>query len=224
MAMRPTGKRGGGTRGRLLDSARVIFAQKGYRDATIAEICEGAGANIAAVNYHFGDKETLYVEAWRTAFHRSLKVHPPDGGVADDAPPEHRLRGRIFAVLRRIRDPESHEFEIVHKEMANPTGLLGEVMRESIEPIRQALMSVVRELLGPKAWQRQVLLCMMSIRAQCFDHVAHGRGRSLVPGGGPADEAPLSEMDVDVMADHVVRFSLAGIREVRRRIERGELE
>jgi AcrR family transcriptional regulator len=61
------------TRGRLLDAARAIFADKGFRDATTAEICRRAKATIAAVNYHFGGKERLYwkrmrcLSGWRNA-------------------------------------------------------------------------------------------------------------------------------------------------------------
>ncbi len=110
------------TRKSLLAAASEVFAEKGYRDATIAEICERAKANVAAVNYHFGDKETLYIEAWRHSFSESVKAHPPDGGVSDDAPPEERLRGQVEALLRRIADENNKEFLIVHKELANPTG------------------------------------------------------------------------------------------------------
>src|SRR4030042_1476603 len=88
----------------LLAAASEVFAEKGYRDATIAKICKRAGANIAAVNYHFGDKETLYKEAWRHSFSESLKAYAPDGGVSADAEPEQRLRGYIVAFLRRIAD------------------------------------------------------------------------------------------------------------------------
>ncbi|MGQ9671001.1 MAG: TetR family transcriptional regulator, partial [Desulfosoma sp.] len=49
------------TRARLLDAACDVFAEKGYRGARLADICRRAGANIAAVNYHFGDKASLYV-------------------------------------------------------------------------------------------------------------------------------------------------------------------
>jgi AcrR family transcriptional regulator len=67
-------KDAGRTSKKLLAAASEVFAQKGYRDATISEICERAGANVAAVNYHFGDKETLYKEAWRHSFSASLGV------------------------------------------------------------------------------------------------------------------------------------------------------
>ena len=60
------------TRNRLLTAASRIFAEKGFQEATIAEICEQAKANIASVNYHFRDKETLYLESWRFAFNREL--------------------------------------------------------------------------------------------------------------------------------------------------------
>jgi len=67
------------TRRRVLECACAIFADKGYRDTTIAEICRQAKANIAAVNYHFGDKETLYGEALQYAFGVANERYPIDG-------------------------------------------------------------------------------------------------------------------------------------------------
>ena len=122
------------TRDQLLEAACLVFADKGYRDATIADICQRAGANIAAVNYHFRDKKTLYAEAWRVGFHRSLKAHPVDGGVPAGAQAEQRLRGRILSLIQRFADPASHELEMIHKEMANPTGLLAEVVEVPAHP------------------------------------------------------------------------------------------
>ncbi len=50
------------TRQRLLETAGQVFAEQGFRAATVRDICRRAGANIASVNYHFGDKERLYSE------------------------------------------------------------------------------------------------------------------------------------------------------------------
>jgi AcrR family transcriptional regulator len=212
-----------GTKERLLEAACKVFAEKGFREATVAEICQEAGANIAAVNYHFRDKETLYAESWRLAFQRSMAAHPPDGGVPPDAPAEERLWGRVLSLLRRIADPNTLEFAIVHKELASPTGLLNEVMQESIEPVRRSLGVIVRELLGDKASQRQVELCQMSIRAQCFDLLVRRRRQSLLACTSDKPLTSLLDAGIETIADHVTRFSVAGIREVRRQIENGEI-
>jgi AcrR family transcriptional regulator len=202
------------TRQQLMISASAVFAERGFRNATIAEICRKAKANTAAANYHFGNKETLYVECWRFAFAQSLRTYPPDGGVPEDAPVEERLRARVLAIMRRVVDPRSHELDIVFKESANPTGLLSGVIQQALEPIFRGFTLIIRELLGPEATEQQVLLCLMSIRAQCFGPLMRERRRKLdaaVP--LPPMQYPKLE-DVETLADHVTRFSLAGIQAV----------
>ena len=211
------------TQSRLLNSACEVFAEKGYRETTLAEICERANANIAAVNYYFRDKATLYAEAWRRSFQRSLEIYPADGKVPPGAPPEERLRGRIQSILQRIADPQSFEFDILYKELVNQTGLLSDVMQESIEPIRRGLFALMRELLGEKATDLQVQLCQMSIRAQCFDLIIREQHRKQSLEGKKLSGPPFLNVDVAVLADHILRFSLAGIREMRREIENGTL-
>ena len=220
--MKPAKRQRTDTPAQLLEAACEVFAEKGYRRATIAEICKRGGANIAAVNYYFRNKETLYAEAWRLAFQRSLDAHPPDGGIPATAPSEERLRGHILSLMRRIIDPRNHEFEIVRKELAHPTGLLAEVMRASIEPVGKALSGIVEEMLGPKASDRQVRLCQMSIMAQCLHPMMRERFRKLLPAHA-GEPSPLNA-GIEAVAEHVTLFSLAGIREVRRRIECGELD
>lgn len=195
----------------LLAAASAVFAHKGYRDATIAEICERAGANVAAANYHFGDKETLYKEAWRHSFSESVKSHPPDGGVSDNAPPEERLRGRVAALLCRIADKTSHEFLFVQKELAHPTGLLDEVMQREIRPLREKMETLVRELLGPRASDMQVRFCVTSIITQCINPMVATKGRKKMREG----KASARVDDIEAYSNHVVSFSFGGIRAIR---------
>ena len=54
-------KDGQETRHKILETACAAFAEKGYRDATNAEICQRAQVNSAAINYHFGSKDALYL-------------------------------------------------------------------------------------------------------------------------------------------------------------------
>jgi len=204
------------TRKSLLDAACEIFAEKGYRDTTIAEISRQAKTNIAAVNYHFGNKETLYVEAWRCAFNQSLKAHPPDGGVSDDAPPEERLRAHVTATVRRMADKNNKEFWFVQREFANPTGLLGEVMRQEIYPLKKRIQGLVREILGPHVLDRDVQFCETSVISQCVNPMVAGRKtKSQASGKG----GPPQIKDIAAYADHVVKFSQAGMQAIRENAE-----
>lgn len=50
-----------GTRRALLDRGRTLFAQYGYEALTTRHLARECGVNLAAVNYHFGGKEGLYL-------------------------------------------------------------------------------------------------------------------------------------------------------------------
>jgi len=207
-------KEEGDTSRKLLDSACAVFAEKGYRNATVAEICERAGVNIASVNYHFGNKEALYRESWLYAHRISIAAHPADGGVPADAPAEERLRGYIKATLQRAVSEENIEFRFMTKEMAQPTGLLDIVSLKAIMPLLQTLDGAIRELIGPDADERQVHCCGMSIMNQCVHPMVEH-----VWGQGAKERHPRPPVDIDfeTFAEHVFRFSLAGIYAYRSR-------
>ncbi len=212
-----------GTKERLLESAAAVFAEKGYGEATIAEICRRADANISAVNYYFRSKEKLYVEAWRNTFEQGVRKYPPDGGVGDDFPPEHRLRARISALIKRILDPGTKEFEIMRHELSNPTGLLLEAHKESIEPLRRRMHDLLKEMLGSRATEGQVGLCMLTVMSPIF-YTLH---RLKHPGRMMGDKARALDDRLEItnmgpFIEHTMRFVLAGINEMKKGIESGD--
>ncbi len=202
------------TRKKIVDAACELFAEKGYRGTTVAQICGAAEANIAAVNYYFGSKENLYRQAWRQAHDWLEAQFPPDGGVAADRTAAERLCGRIRAGLQRAMLGDAVEFRIMRNEMANPTDLLRQVIDDAIRPIRQATQAILRELLGPKASDMDVELCEVCVIAPWM-HVTHHRQAEEHEGLAPV----FREEMLEAMVDRFTAFALAGIRETRRRIE-----
>lgn len=213
-------KDGEKTRQKILAAACEVFAEKGFHKATHSEICRRSGVNTALVNYHFKCKETLYKETWRAAFGKSLELHPADGGVPADAKPELRLRGWISSLIKRISEEEGKLFEIVHKEMSDSTGLLGDVIEESTGPLRAAIADIIRELLGGKATEKQVQLCHMSVVAQCFRPSHHIKKTVICSGKKSRNIFIEKNFDVNEIAEHISTFSLAGIKEIRKQIEK----
>ncbi|MDD2735331.1 MAG: CerR family C-terminal domain-containing protein [Desulfuromonadaceae bacterium] len=195
---------------KLLAVAGDVFIEKGFRDATVAEICLRAEANISAVNYHFGSKEALYQETWRHSFTESLMTYPLDGGINEASPAEERLRGQLTAMIRRIADENNKDFFIAQMEMINPTGLLQEVMKSELIPMREQTSAVVRELLGPEATEEQVHFCEISIISICV----HPMIMQRIARRTKDKNMPTIIEDITAFADHVVTFALAGINAV----------
>ncbi len=206
------------TRTKLLFAASEVFARKGFRDTTNADICEKAETNIAAVNYHFGSKENLYVEAWKYSYERSIEKYPVDGGVPAVATIRERLYGRILSFMHRIADPETHDVEIMHKEMANPTGLLTEAIEEIIKPAERDFAAIFKELLGDGASQQQIIFCQMSVMSQCFGPMLHLRHRIAEPEKPLPGKMPM-DFRIEELAEHITRFSIVGIKGIRNEIE-----
>jgi len=201
-------RKSGGTKEKLLTAAGDVFVDKGFRDATVAEICRRAGANISAVNYYFGSKEALYQEAWRHSFAASCNMYPQDGGVGADAPAADRLRGQVRALIARIADRDNRDFFISQMEFINPTGLLKEVMESELIPLRDKTVALLRELLGPETPFQQVAFCEVCIISMCIHPVMMQRIRRET-------EGPDVINDLEAFTDHVLTFALAGIAAIK---------
>lgn len=199
------------SRERILDAATRLFAEKGYHGTTVALICREAGVNIAAVNYYFQSKEGLYQNAWRRASELLMKRFPPDGGVPPGRPPAERLRGRIRAALQHAMFGDAASFRIMRNEMANPTGILDDVILGLVSPHRQEVQSLIRELLGPAAGQFEVDMCEICYTAPLLFAI-HCRKTECREGLAPC----LHEEKFESVVDCFTRYALAGIAEIKR--------
>ena len=95
------------TRERLLRAAARLFAAQGFARVTVRDICAEAGANVSAVNYHFGDKRTLYDEVLDRAAATIHETTELARSAALGRPADERLRVYIRTFLERaaMADP-----------------------------------------------------------------------------------------------------------------------
>ncbi|MCX7935113.1 MAG: CerR family C-terminal domain-containing protein, partial [Planctomycetota bacterium] len=157
------------TRQRLLEAAGPVFAEKGFRAANVREICRRAGANVAAVNYHFGGKQGLYLEVFRGQMRSRLEKYPPHLGTTPDAPAAQRLRAFIRAAVNRIFDAQDLPpwfGRLMAWEMVEPTAALDILVQEFLEPQRRLLAQIVGELLGKPPHSAEVSRCCWSVVGQ----------------------------------------------------------
>jgi AcrR family transcriptional regulator len=206
------------TRLRLLAAAEEVFAKQGFKNATIREICRRAGANVAGVNYHFGDKERLYAVVCEQGFAEALKRYPVNMGVADDAPVDERFRAFVRSFLYRVLDETGSGLCRIHKlatrEMAEPTAVLDQMVEKLVRPLFGRLRELVGELLGPGADERTITLCARSVVGQCL---FYRHAQPVVLRLDPTQK--FTSDAIDELAAHITRFSLAALDGVRRELE-----
>jgi AcrR family transcriptional regulator len=199
------------TREKLLEVAGQIFADRGYQAATIREICLQARANVAAVNYHFGDKLGLYTEVLQESV-RAAQVEAVQNALDQDAPPEEILRAVIRARLRGIcrKDVPDWHFQILAHELAQPTPALRPLMNKVARPIFKRLLELIGGMIGLPPNNEKTRLCAISVMGQNLAYVFAG---PLLTGVWP--ELKMTPEQVERIAEHIADFSLSYLHEFR---------
>lgn len=192
-----------------------MFASHGFRKATVREICKKAKANIAAINYHFRDKNALYSEVLRYAYACAVKKYPPNLGLSGKCTAEQRLRAFIRSFLLRFLDggrPAWHG-KLMVREMMEPTYALDTLVENEIRPVSEQLEAIIRELLQTQVDSKLIQLCARSIVAQC---IFYYHARPVINRLYPEQKYGLK--DIEQVADHITRFSLCALKGLKKQL------
>jgi len=191
-----------------------MFAADGFRSTTVRDICGRAGANIAAVNYHFGGKDTLYREVLAHTFQHVISKYPFDLGQEDAKTPAERLRAFVRAFLLRVLDPDRPEWHrrLMARELSQPSAAMRDVIEKAIRKGFRLLREIVTEHLGRRADAESVELCIASIVGQCLFYARGGHMVSRM-----LRHVEFTVAGVDKLASHIAEFSLGGLARRRKR-------
>jgi AcrR family transcriptional regulator len=206
----PTGDRE--TRDRLLRAAERLFAERGFKDVTVREICGAADANVAAVNYHFGDKLGLYRSVVRIVLDAMRDVTESAQKAGASKPPEEQLRLYIDIFLRQLLRPESQAIHaIVNREITDPTPALDDLLEQGVRPRINYLAGIIARMIGCEPTDERVLRCVMSVQAQSIMYARHNPVAERL--GFRFKRTPAQ---IEEAVQHVADFSIAGIHAVAR--------
>ncbi|MDB5653790.1 MAG: hypothetical protein JWQ94_1403 [Tardiphaga sp.] len=198
-------------RQRLIDAGERLFAEHGWEGVGIRAIATAADVSLAALNYHFGDKENLLAEIFAerarpiAAERMRLLAEIQASGAATlerviesflyptlGAWSESRLGGRDFARLRARLAVESEAFS---------GRIRADAFDESSRSYIAALQGLVPELSPEElGWRFHFLLGTM-----LYTMGDAGRIRSLTD--GRCDPG-----DIQAVMRHIVPFLAAGFR------------
>ena len=96
------------TRTRILDAAEELFMQHGFEATSMRLLTSRAAVNLAAVNYHFGDKGGLYREVLQLAIETMRATTDAARAAGRGLPAEERLRAYIRVSLCRATPRTSY--------------------------------------------------------------------------------------------------------------------
>ena len=159
------------TRERILDTAEVLFAQKGYRAVSVREITSAAECNLAAVNYHFGNKENLYLEVFRSRWvPRAMRVRESfrkslarQGSLSEAK--VVRALAQAFVDGPLSDDERLRHSQLMTREMTQPTKAFKHVAEQVIQPFFKEVSDQLDTVLSNKVGEEQMLLNIFSIFA-----------------------------------------------------------
>jgi TetR/AcrR family transcriptional regulator, regulator of cefoperazone and chloramphenicol sensitivity len=207
------GDQGDGTRERVMEAAAELFAERGFRGATMRAIAERAGTNLASAHYHFGSKEKLYLDVAVELFLALERRLEEKGLLREEADLDGcsrqeliaQLRARIQTLLESLLEHPGHHGTLMLRELCDPTAALGEIVARFIDPMRRQMAALVRRL-EPALDEDDAERCVRSIVGQIYFYRTHRAGLLLMMGrrGYPRDFARKT-------ADHVTAFSLGGV-------------
>lgn len=198
------------TREKILLTAGPMFAQDGYQAVTVRDICDRAGVNLASVNYYFGDKEHLYIEAVKLARESQNSQTPSYVPKVVGDPAGHLLEFiRILLNRLGVAGGSSWQVQLLVREFLNP----GEACRVMVEahfrPYFEMLLRIIDSIAGRPLPPEIRLRLGFSVIGQClFYRVSRPIISMFV-----SEEEYGRDFQLDRLAEHIAQFSLAGIRQ-----------
>jgi len=201
------------TRERLLEAAGRLFADRGFKKVTVRDICREARANVAAVNYHFGDKLGLYREVMQVGIDAIRATTDAGRKAGERQPPEEQLRRYVVIWITRLLTP-GHEtiHRLMQRELQDPTPALDDLVDAVVRPRLDYLSGVVARMLDCDPRDQIVLRCVAATQAQAVAYMPNPIAARL------GFTRPQTPAQIDEVARHIAEFAVGGVKAVARRV------
>lgn len=164
-------QKNGQTRDRILDEAEVLFARKGFHAVSVREITAAANCNLAAVNYHFGNKQNLYLEVFRSRWlPRASRVHTlfrktlaANGTLTPTAVVQSLAQAFLEGPLTDTERKRHHQ--LISGELAQPTEAFELAADQVLQPLFNNLVDDLQSAMPYEIENEQLALNAFSILA-----------------------------------------------------------
>ncbi len=210
---RPLREDGRVTRENILQAAGRLIARKGYAATTSKEICQAAGANIAAINYHFGSREGMYLALLRQVHQSLMRLDRLREIEASDMAPREKVEAFLELFLAQVVEGESWEAQVWAREIITPSPLIYEILQDEAVPKLNVFSSIFASYTGLSQEDPRLYSSIFSFMAP-FAMVFYARQNGLEYKRVLPVEIPHS-----TFLENLKRFAFAGLDAFRESLE-----
>lgn len=156
------------TKERILNEAEVLFAQRGYHAVSVREITTAAECNLAAINYHFGNKQNLYIEVFRSRWvPRAKRVRAcfrESLAAQDTVSPKAVAQALAEAFLKGPLSDEERQrhHQLMVRELGQPTKVFDLVAEQVLRPFFKGLAEILRSVMPKDLDEEHLMLNVLS--------------------------------------------------------------
>ena len=195
---------GDAPRARLLEVAGQLFARLGYAGAANKAICEAAGTDLAAINYHFGGRDGLYQAVLFEGYEQLINLQKLKEIHARQDSAENKLSAAIDMIVDRLYDEGGWHGRVFARELVAPSTHLAALVREGVMPRFKLMSDILSEVTGFSAQDPALLRCVLSVIAPMLMMLVVDRDT-------PTPFRALMTRPADELKSHLKHFALAGL-------------
>ncbi|NLF82826.1 MAG: TetR/AcrR family transcriptional regulator [Candidatus Gastranaerophilales bacterium] len=197
-------------RDRIIEVAGEIFAEKGYQNTTVRDICQKANTYQLSINYHFGSKENLFKEVLLKTYQDTLEANLIER--IKDLPLEKQLEEIIATRVKSIfsKGRDGIHFRIILKEIPQNYNLVVETMRNPLLNYLEEVKKVIWNLSDRKLHDFGLNYCASLIVSHIAVLSMHEKARVLL-----FDTKNPDEKQLEKFINYTKNFVLAGIEKMK---------
>lgn len=176
---------GNATKALLIESAGKLIAEQGYEKTTSKSVCEMAGANIAAVNYHFDSRDSLYVAVLEEVHRYLLNVKELQELEEKNVSAEEKLMFFLDAFILNAWQKECWQVKVWARELINPSPFITHILSNSAIPKLNIVVKIFSEYTGIPKDDPKLYSCILSVMAPRIISFAGKNKRSCLVANKP---------------------------------------
>jgi AcrR family transcriptional regulator len=185
---------------KILETAIVLFAQKGYSGLSMRQLAQAVDMSVAAIYHHFPDKNALYLETVRFAFSDKEQVFAQ---VWESGCPAEEKLGRFIRSLIDVMLQDRDFHRLMQREILEADPERMQLLAQGIFKRQFCLLMQLATELAP---EQDAHLAATSVLGLAKYYVEYQPLLKNFPGWKPEYEMP------EVIAAHITGLLLNGLK------------